>query len=31
MVYRVVDNDGKAYALKTFKNDGSGRNVSWHG
>ncbi|KAG9063084.1 hypothetical protein KI688_004684 [Linnemannia hyalina] len=26
VVYRVVNNDGKAYALKSFKNDGSGRN-----
>ncbi|KAF9142624.1 Serine/threonine-protein kinase plk1, partial [Mortierella sp. GBA39] len=26
VVYRVVDDDGKAYALKTLKNDGSGRN-----
>ncbi|KAF9548065.1 hypothetical protein EC957_007348 [Mortierella hygrophila] len=29
VVYRVVNNDGKAYALKTFKNDGSGRNFQY--
>ncbi|KAH7046244.1 kinase-like domain-containing protein [Linnemannia elongata] len=25
LVYKVVDDDGEAYALKTFKDDGSGR------
>ncbi|KAG9063113.1 Serine/threonine-protein kinase plk1 [Linnemannia hyalina] len=29
VVYKVVGNDGKAYALKTFKNDGSGRNFQY--
>lgn len=29
LIYRVVDNEGDVYALETFKDDGSRRNVGW--